>query len=115
MLRISGESQRPREAAPLTCIHDSAGKPLASAAVLGIAERLLAAPDEETANEALKGVIERSNRASANLGYQFRSTRRASVPFRVALRCDRRPWVVHDLPSRAELILKHPGMTRIGP
>jgi hypothetical protein len=89
--------------------------PLASAAVLGIAERLLAAPDEETANEALKGVIERSNGVGSRLGYQFRSTRRASVPFRATLRHDQRPWAAHQLPSRADLILKHPGMIRVAP
>ena len=89
--------------------------PLASAAVLGIAERLLAAPDEETANEALKGVIERSNGVGSRLGYQFRSTRRASVPFRATLRHDQRPWAAHQLPSRADLILKRPDMTRAMP
>ncbi|MET7721784.1 TniQ family protein [Streptomyces mirabilis] len=88
---------------------------LASAAVLGIAERLLGAPDEETAYEALKGVIERSNRAGSRLGYRFRNTRQASVPFRATLRHDQRPWAAHQLPSRADLILKHPGMTRVTP
>lgn len=88
--------------------------PLASAAVLGIAEQLLAAPDEEAAFEALKAVIERSNKFHSTLGYQLRNTPRASVPFRAALHYDRRPWTVHQLPRRVDLILKHAGMARAG-
>jgi hypothetical protein len=90
----------------------STESPLAAAAVLGIAEQLLAIPDEQTAFETLKAVIERSISISPTLSYQFRTTRRVSVPFRETLRYDRRPWTRHSGPHRADQILKHPGMSR---
>jgi len=82
-------------------------------AVLGIAERLLQAKDEESAFDLLRPLIYRSLELNPILSYHLRSIRPASVPLRAVLTVDRRKRPRTYVPeSRAEVIQNHPGYIR---
>ncbi|MYT96843.1 hypothetical protein GTY74_06190 [Streptomyces sp. SID8350] len=86
---------------------------LLTGAVLGIAERLLSAENEEAAFELLRPMIYRSFELNSILSYHLRRMRPASVPLRAVLAVDRRyRRYGHAEISRAQVIQGHPGYIR---
>ncbi|MET9721665.1 hypothetical protein [Streptomyces zaomyceticus] len=91
---------QPRKNLRSTAYTDPPDDPVATGAVLEIADRLLCTPDEEAAAQFLVPLANEAKRIHQPLSYSLRSPRGASIPLRVVLAYSPRG----KLRSRSDLI-----------
>ncbi|MFE5730365.1 hypothetical protein ACFQ7A_05550 [Streptomyces sp. NPDC056528] len=86
--RAEAEAGRRRQASHH--YSDPAADPAVAGAVLGIAARLLLAPDENEAHELMAPIIDGAKERNFSMSYQFRRLGGASYPLQAILLTSRR-------------------------
>ncbi|WP_256726155.1 hypothetical protein [Streptomyces sp. MNU77] len=106
--RAEAEAGRRRQASHH--YSDPAVDPAVAGAVLGIAAKLLAAPDENETHEVMVPIIDRAKERNFSMSYQFRSFGGSSYPLRAILLTSRRD---RDALQRMEQRIESKGFSRL--